>query len=202
MRRKVTDRTLPKLKAKIPSVESFADRNLEMFKLWVTGMSHKAIGAQFGVTENTVWRVSKKKDWKKYRKLLEARRYKSAIESLKPTTMVAIQIVNRDLELLKKRVLDGNQEMNKAERDYVLHMIELYVKENRLEDGKPTENLGGNIERTIHLKLPAGFPKEKAGLIPPPSNVILVETPIGATDKKKADAVDLDAIDDNGDGPE
>lgn len=142
------------------------ERDLQMFKDWIKGLTHAEIATRYGVSTAHVSFLSSKHKWREARASIRKKRYSLAIQSLQEDAADLISALKKDFRLTMADQIKTNRTFNKDERKHFMDMLDRFLKETRLEDGKPTDVLNNNHK--IEVVLPAGV--THFGVIPPPSN--------------------------------
>ncbi len=144
-----------KKKKKAVTMDAKNLRNIAMFKKWVQGIPMEKIAEEFGMSVQMIRHISSQSQWAKARKALYAKQYSSAIDTLQPIVSDLIGALSDDFKRLnKKRTEKPDTLLDKDERKHIMEMTQQFIKEIRLEAGKPTDINTG--VRQIRYILPEG----------------------------------------------
>ncbi len=168
------------------------ERDLLMFKDWVKGMTHAEIAAKYNLSVSHVGLMSSKHKWREARGIIRKKRYSLAIQSLQEESADLIKALKKDFHLTMLDQMKTNRTFSKDERKHFLDMLDRFLKETRLEDGKPTDVM--NNHHRIEVVLPAGV--KHFGVIPPPPNsTVLVSNKSVDAEKNKDPSEEYNDID-------
>lgn len=178
-----------RIKVTVLPVESLIQRDTAMFKDWIAGVTHKALAEKYGMTDDNVQAISKKYNWKQLRKDLATRAYSKAIDRIRDMTVKMAGLLDDDIDKIAAEVAKKKRMLTPEERAHFRSLQDRLLKENRLEDGKPTDTIGGTVK--TELVLPPGV--KAFGIIPPAAGVTMTE----ATPEEVKEVIDLDKIDED-----
>lgn len=168
------------------------ERAIAMFKMHMQGKSYDEIGKEHGVSKTVVWRVAKKYDWEKLQTAYWQRTYEKVVNSgAKQVASKIMGLIKHHVNGLQKKVADDpNYTLSIDDVRELRQLLDALLKENRLNDGKPTEAIGGTVRHVVEL--PPGV--KHYGVDPPGPNVIEIE---GKTADEKAndDTIDPEDLD-------
>lgn len=144
-------------------------RNADMFFDWINGMSKDAIAEKYQMHVQNVYRISTANKWDSRRSKLIEKMHVSAMQDLKAMVYSFTQALKRDAEMIIESAKKENRYLTGPERDHIAKLQDRYLKETRLDEGKPTEIT--NETRKVILVLPEGV--DDFGVIPPDPRVTL-----------------------------
>lgn len=181
----VSDATLPPTK-EVPVPE----RDIQMLRDWVGGMSKQSVADKHGVTRQTVVYTSKKNNWDKLRTRYNKEMHQRAIQIAVKQKVAAARMLDKDMIVLGLDVNTTNRQLTKDERAHLRALYEMHNRETRLEDGLPTDNVGhtGVVEHRLHI---TGGSRSSISISPPP-NVKTIEHTSEEVAKKEDEDSDFD----------
>lgn len=167
---------------------------LEMYKDYLRYVPVEKIAIKYAMSAEGVYKIAQKNQWKKKRLKAKELAYKNLDKKYRQQIVDIVKFVQHDYMLLMQKCLTEKREMTMQERGYVLSLLEKLTKENRLNEGKPTDITEGNHLVRHEVLLPAGV--RRFGVIPPGPNVTQVEAavvkPVEPTPEEKIDYDDED----------
>jgi hypothetical protein len=186
-KRKPLDPTAPPTQQLSP-----VERNVAMFKDWIGGMTYESLGEKYGLTLDGVFAISKKQNWKTLKAQLIEKRLAAAGQEVKGMVVTILTALKRDMQMIVDAAVRENRMLTDDERDHFTKLYEKFMKESRLDDGKPTEI--SDETRRVELVLPPGV--KRFGVIPPDPRVNLVESkPTDKDEQINLDSIEIDPKD-------
>lgn len=167
-------------------IMSAMERNVAMFRDWITGTTKTDLAIRYDVNINTVLKVSKENNWDALKKKAIDRMLGAAVQEVKGMAYMMTLALKRDMEIIIKQAVQENRTLSGAERDHFAKLLDRFMKEARLDDGKPTE-ISSDTKR-VELVLPPGV--KRFGIIPPDPRVHLVESKV----EEKKQTIGLDDV--------
>jgi hypothetical protein len=182
----MTRKRKPKKGEPAPAPVNLVARNTAMFKDWIGGNSYEALGVKYSMGRGNVCIIAKKYKWAELKKELQDKLFSLAMADIKGMTLSMTRALKRDMEKIVASMIRENRTLTTEERNHFRIMLDRFLKESRLEDGKPTDTVGGSV--SIELCLPPGV--KRFGIIPPDNRVKLVE----AEESEAVERIDLDSL--------
>lgn len=177
----------PKAVAAATPVAEHAMRDLAMFREWLQGTTQRALARKYNIHHQTVHAIAKKNKWKKLRSDLRSRLYSDKMDEIKDLTMAAQDLLFQDIDKIKASARRENRPLTKEERSHVLALYDRTLKENRLEEGKPTDI--GNAPVQVQVVLPAGA--KRFGILPPDPKTLVIEAEVVGKEEKTLSVEDI-----------
>lgn len=171
-------------------VRAGPERSAAMFKMHLKGKTHKEIAEFFDVSETIVAREAMKYKWKKLTGEFYQKAYDTVISAgAKKVATHIMDLIAHQVKLLRKKIEENPAfEIPVEQLRELRQLAEMLIKENRLTDNKPTDNISGVVETRIIL--PPGV--KAFGVDPPGPGVKELE--YKPEEKKKTDSLDLSQI--------
>jgi hypothetical protein len=148
-------------------------RELDMYQDYLRYTPVEEIARKYGMSPEGVYKVSQRNEWKAKRAKAKEQAYKNLDKKYRQQLVDIVKFIEHDYRLLMQKCLREGREMSKEERQYVLKLLENLTKENRLNEGRPTDITDNSGIIRHEILLPKGV--RRFGVIPPPPNVVQVE---------------------------
>lgn len=148
-------------------------RDFEMFKDYMSGFTLEKLAEKYELSKSGVYKVYVKHKWKSKKQRLyevEFKKFKHArIKHIK----VLADIMLHDIEIVAKFQKENpHSKLDKDTLNFLHKFYETLTKQVTLDEGKPTEIVDGAQVIRHEVVIPQGA---KWGVLPPPSNVTLIE---------------------------
>ncbi len=171
------------------------ERNIAMFKAWLSGEPMPNIAKKYGLKLKALYNLSERYKWASLRRQHVRRAYEKALVEMQGMVSTVTISIKRDMERIASNAIKAKRDLTKEERQHFMALLEMFLKQQRLEDGKPT-SINSETKKVI-LVMPPGM-KTPYGLIPPDPRVQYVESE--AEDKtEELTLEDVDSDDEDGD---
>lgn len=168
------------------------ERDLLMFKDWMSGLSMGKVAEKHGMAYDTVRDIAAKYSWKSLRRELLARRFSHMLDEMTSFSADILGVLYADFKGIIKSAKDEKRSLTSEERGHLRSLWDRMLKEKRLEEGLPTETDTGPVR--VELVVPHGV--KHVGVIPvPKSNITVTNKPAKTVESE--DKIDLDAIEED-----